>query len=235
MTNNALTRTYSTSMLRRPAGVALLATPLLMFGAMVTSPPQADDSDAAYITSLARDWDQSILSANLFHYYWVALALAVPAVLTLLRGGRGRRLAAFGAVATVFGAIQMSGMLFADWMNAAMPTVITLEQSVAVFEKINSSTSMTVWLMTGIVLGIAAPALLMSGLARNGVVGWWAVPVALLPMIAGPMAGGMVGAVAGSVVGALCCAPLAVIGARLVRRTAADVTAAEAGVPIMAA
>jgi hypothetical protein len=228
MTNNEPTRhNTSTPLLRRLAGGALLATPLLMFGAMVTSPPQADDSSAAYLASLAADWNLSILSANLFHYYWVLLALAVPAAVTLLRGPRGRTLTAIGVAGAALGAIQMSGLLFADWMNAAMPTVVTLDQAVAVFEKIDASASMGAWKMSGIVLGIAMPAVVLAGLARNGVIGWWATPVVVLPMIAGPVVGGFAGAVIGSLVGALCCAPLLVVGVRLLRRTAADVTAVE--------
>ncbi|MBM2615631.1 hypothetical protein JIG36_08650 [Actinoplanes sp. LDG1-06] len=219
MTNNNL--------FRRVAGGALLATPVLLLGAMLTSPPQDDESPRGYIESLARDWDLSILSANLFHYYWVAIALAVPAVLTLLRGRRGAVLATAGALATAFGAIQMSGVLFADWMNAAMPPIAGLDQAVAVFDQVNGDPSMIVWLRSGVVLGLVMPAVLMAGLARNGVIGWWATPVALLPMVAGPIAGGILGAAVGSVVGAVCCAPLAVVGIRLLRRTAADVTAAE--------
>src|ERR671917_309926 len=67
----------------------------------------------------------------------------------------------------------------------------------------------------------------MAGLARNGVIGWWAAPVALLPMIAGPMAGGVAGAMVGSLVGAACCAPLVLIAVRLLRRTSPGVTAFE--------
>lgn len=216
-----------TSLPRRLAGAALLTTPLLMFGAMLSTPPQEDDSTAAYITSLAADWNLSILSANLYHYYWVALALALPALLTLLRGRRGAVLAAIGVAGGALGAVQMSGVLYADWMNAAMPTVVTLDQSVAIAEKVNGSASMSVWLMSGVVLGIVMPAVAMAGLARNGVLGWWTVPVMLLPMVAAPIVGGIAGGVAGSVAGALCCAPLVVAGLRLLRRTSADVTAAE--------
>jgi hypothetical protein len=206
--------------LNRLAGAALLATPLLLLGAMLTSPPQADDSDAAYLASLAKDETLSIVSANFFHYYWVAIALAVPAALTLLRGPRGRTLTVLGVVATMFGAVQMSGMLFSDWVFAALPNVAGLDAAVTVFEQINSSVSMNVWLRTGVLLGIVMPAVLMAGLARNGVVGWWTVPVALLPMVAGPMVGAMAGPVVGSVAGALCCAPLALLGVRLFTRTA---------------
>ncbi|MGK5684248.1 hypothetical protein [Actinoplanes sp. URMC 104] len=215
------------TLFRRLAGAALLTTPALLLGAMLTSPPQDDDSSRAYIESLARDWDLSIVSANLFHYYWVAIALAVPAALTLLRGPRGRTLATAGAFATALGAIQISGMLLTDWFNAAMPSIVTTDQAVAVFDRVSADPSLTVWLRSGVVLGIAMPALLMAGLARNGVIGWWATPVALLPMIAGPVAGSILGAAAGSVVGALCCAPFVLVGFRLLRRTAPDVAAAE--------
>ncbi|GIE93282.1 hypothetical protein [Paractinoplanes rishiriensis] len=217
----------TTPLLRRLAGGALLTTPLLLFGAMLTSPPQDDDSTAGYLASLAKDWDLSILSANLFHYYWVAIALAVPAVLTLLRGPRGRTLTAIGVAATAFGAVQMSGVLFADWMNAAMPAAIPLDQAVTIADRVMGDPSMIVWLRTGVILGIAMPAVLMAGLARNGVIGWWAVPVALLPMVAGPIVGSFAGGVLGSLVGALCCAPLVLIGVRLLSRTTAGVTEAE--------
>jgi hypothetical protein len=86
---------------------------------------------------------------------------------------------------------------------------------------------MSVWLRTGVVLGLAMPAVLMAGLARNGVLGWWTAPVALLPMIAGPIVGGVAGTVAGSLVGAVCCAPLVLAGVRLLRRAAGTVTATE--------
>ncbi|WP_328472094.1 hypothetical protein OHA21_08965 [Actinoplanes sp. NBC_00393] len=219
--------TNTSQNLRRLAGAALISTPLLLLGAMLTSPPQDGDSDAAYLASLAKDESLSILSANFFHYYWVAIAIAVPAVLTLLRGDRGRTLTTVGVAATAFGAIQMSGMLFSDWVFAAMPNIAGLDQSVAVFEQINGDPSLNIWLRTGTILGLLMPAVLMAGLARNGVIGWWATPVALLPMIAGPMVGAMVAPAAGSIVGALCCAPLALIGVRLLRRTAPQVTAAE--------
>ncbi|GIE33642.1 hypothetical protein Ait01nite_066870 [Actinoplanes italicus] len=101
------------------------------------------------------------------------------------------------------GAIQMSGMLFADWVFAALPNIVGLESAVTVFEQVNSSVSMSVWLRTGVLPGIVMPAVLMAELARNGVVGWWTVPGTLLPMIAGPMVGAMVAPVPGSVVGAL--------------------------------
>jgi hypothetical protein len=210
--------------LRRLAGAALIAAPALMFGGMLTSPPQADGSSAAYLASLAEDYGLSLLSANLLHYAWVLIALGVPATLTLLRGRRGRGLTAAGVALTAFGAIQMSGMLLSDWFTGAMPKAVPLADAVKVFDTVAADPSLALWRLTGILFGVAMLPLLMAGLARGGVVGWWTVPVILLPFVAAAMLPPVVGAVA-----ALACyAPLVLVGVRLLRRSGADVVRAEA-------
>jgi hypothetical protein len=223
--------TSTSPAIRGVAAAAFLAVPPLIVGGMLTSPPQVDDSPAAYLDSLAADPGLSILSANLFHYGWLLLAVAAPAALTLVRGPRGRLLTALGVLATMVGAIQMSGLLFSDWVNATAPTLFGLDPAVRLFTGIYADPSLAVWLQSGRVLGVTALVLLMAGLARNGVIGWWAAPVAALPLVVGPIAGGLVGGPIGTVVGGVVAlalyAPLFLVGARLLRRTAADVTAAE--------
>jgi hypothetical protein len=221
--------------IRGVAATAFLAVPPLIVGGMLTSPPQADASSAAYLDSLAADPALSILSASLFHYGWLLLAVAAPAALILVRGVRGRVLTAVGVLATMLGAIQMSGLLFADWVNTTAPNLLGLDPAVRVFDAVSADPSMVVWLKSGVVLGLAGPALLMAGLARNGVIGWWAVPVAALPMIVGPMVGGFTGTVVGSVVALALYAPLFLVGARLLRRAGTDVAAAEARAAVPAA
>jgi hypothetical protein len=226
-TADTLTGNGGDNGLRRMAGATLLTAPVLLFGAMVTTPPQDDSSLPSYLSSLARDWDRSILSANLYHYYWVALAIALPALLTLLRGDRGRTLASIGVAGTVLGAIQMSGLIFADWFNAAGPIVAGLDQAVAITERVNADPSMAIWLNSAKVFGILMPVLAFAGLARNGVIGWWAAPVALLPMVGGPIIGSFAGTVVGGLAGAACCAPLVMVALRLLSRTSPAVAAQE--------
>ncbi|MET9063564.1 hypothetical protein [Streptosporangium sandarakinum] len=210
--------------LRRLAGVALVLAPVLMFGGMLTSPPQADDSSAGYLASLAADHGLSLLSANLLHYAWVLIALGVPATLTLLRGRRGRNLTATGVALSVFGAIQMSGMLLSDWFTTVMPNAVPLADAVKVFDTVTADPTLAVWRLTGILCGVAMLPLLLAGLARAGVVGWWTVPVILLPFVAAAM----LPAVVGAVVALACYAPLVLVGVRLLRRSATDVVRAEA-------
>ncbi|MEV0135534.1 hypothetical protein AB0H83_44675 [Dactylosporangium sp. NPDC050688] len=226
MSDNATTTATGTTPapLRRLAGGALILAPFVMFGGMLTSPPQADDTSAAYLSSLADDYGLSVLSANLLHYAWVLIALGVPATLTLLRGRRGRTLTAVGVALTTFGAIQMSGMLLSDWFTGAMPGVVPLADAVKVFDTVATDPSLVVWRLTGVAGGVVMLPLLLAGLARAGVVGWWTVPVILTPFVAAAMLPDGVGAV----VALACYAPLMLLGARLVRRTAPDVVRAEA-------
>ncbi|MDF5754986.1 hypothetical protein [Spongiactinospora sp. TRM90649] len=209
--------------LRRLAGGALVLAPALLFGGMLTSPPQADDSSEGYLASLAADYGVSLLSANLFHYGWVLVALGVPATLTLLRGPRGRGLTGAGVALSAFGAIQMSGMLLSDWFTGAMPNAVPLADAARVFDTVTADPSLALWRLSGILFGVAMLPLLMAGLARAGVVGWWTVPVILLPFVAAAVLPATVGAV----VALACYSPLVLVGVRLLARSQAGVIRAE--------
>lgn len=196
------------------AGVALAAAPLLLAGAGWTSPPQADDSDAAYITSLAEDPTLTAISANLFHYSWILFAFGALAAIGLVRGRRGRVLAMLGGLGGAFGAIQISGLLLNDWHLAALGTELPLDQAVEVFQVTSSAPSIAVWLATGQLLSFVGFPVLYAGLARAGVLSWWLVPLAPLPLFAFAVIGGVPGILAGLV----CSAPAFVTALRLVQR-----------------
>ncbi|GAB2627472.1 hypothetical protein Aab01nite_80900 [Paractinoplanes abujensis] len=211
------------TMIRKCAGGAFIAAPLLLAGGMLTSPPQAGDAPADYVKSLGDDFGLTVLSANLFHYGWVLLALALPAVLTLPRGRQGRRFTAVAVVLAMFGTIQMSGMLLSDWFNGAAATTVPLPQASRIFEIVSGEPSMAIWRLTAIGLSLAGLPLVMAGLARAGVLGWWAAPVVALPVVAAPIVGGALG----SLVGLVCFAPLILVGLRLIQRSTPAVAAAE--------
>jgi hypothetical protein len=125
---------------------------------------------------------------------------------------------------STFGAIQMSGMLLSDWFTGAMPNAVPLADAAKVFDTVAADPSLALWRLTGILCGVAMLPLLLAGLARAGVVGWWTVPVILLPFVAAAMLPAFVGAA----VALACYAPLVLVGVRLLRRSAADVVRAEA-------
>lgn len=201
-------------LLRVLGGLSLIATPLLFLGGAATSPPQADESASAYIASLADDPFVSAVSANLFHYSWVLAAFGALAAIGLVRGRRGRTLTLWGGLAAAFGSIQFTGLLYSDWVLDAMGNRLDMDDAVAVFTHVTETASISVWLLSAKLLGLLGFPVLFAGLARAGVIAWWLVPLALLPMIAF----GVVGGVLGLVLGLACYAPWFVTGLRLVQR-----------------
>ncbi len=167
-------------------GACLLVAPLLILGGALTSPPQASPAPADYIESLAKDPVISSVSATLFHYGWVAIALGSLAALGLVRGSKGRVLALIGGLGTAFGAIQMSGMLLSDWYLSSLGRHLPLDQAATVFTDMGDL-SVDIWLNSAKVGALLFPVVLYLGLARAGVMPYWLAPLALGPMIVTPM------------------------------------------------
>ncbi|GAA2229202.1 hypothetical protein N1031_06175 [Herbiconiux moechotypicola] len=197
--------------LRRVAGIALTAFPLLFAGGMLFSPPQTAEGDAGYIASLAADPATSILSANLLHYSWVALALGVMGLITLV-GRRGRVWVSLLATIVGFGAVQMSGLLLSDWFLVAAGNVLTPEQALAL-DGAAKEGSVAVWLITAQLFTLVGIPLLTLGLARARVVSWWIAPLPFLAFVVPMFNLGPIAAIAFVPL----MAPVIVAGLKLVR------------------
>jgi hypothetical protein len=196
-------------------GLSMLAAPLLFLGGAATSPPQTDNSSAAYIDSLGNDPFMTALSANLFHYSWVLFAFAALAAIGLVRGRRGRGLTVVGGLAGAFGAVQFTGLLYSDWVLEALDNQLSMTQAVGIFDHVSGTASISVWMLSAKLFGLLGFPVLFAGLARAGVISWWLVPLSLLPMVAF----GVVGGVVGIILAVACYAPNFVTGARLVQRS----------------
>jgi len=166
----------------RFAGVALAAFPLLFASGMLASPPQTEDGEAGYIASLAADPGLSLLSANLLHYSWVALALGVVGLIGLVASRRGRAWVAIASVAVAVGAVQMSGLLLSDWFLVSAGNTLTLDQALAMNANAQETTAM-IWGMSAQLLTLVGLPVLTLGLARARVVSWWIAPLPLLAFI----------------------------------------------------
>ena len=144
--------------LRRAGGGALVASPLLILGGMMPCPPQASNSTADYITSLARDSFLTELSAMLLHY--------------------GLIVGALGAFATALGLLNVSGAVRDDWWRMTIGQQFPIDVAVRISDTVDGSAFMPLWSGTELFafLGLLA---LSAGLARGGVVGWWLPPVYL--------------------------------------------------------
>ncbi|GII89121.1 hypothetical protein Ssi03_71110 [Sphaerisporangium siamense] len=164
--------------LRRAAGGALIAGPLLILGGMMTCPPQASDSAVDYITSLARDSFLTELSAMLLHYGLIACALGALAVPGLVRGRKGRWPTLFGALATALGLLNVSGAVRDDWWRMVTGRQLPIDVAARISDTVDASAFMPLWSGTEILafLGLLS---LSVGLARAGVAGWWPAAVFL--------------------------------------------------------
>lgn len=222
--------------LRRPislvGGAAMLVAPLLVVGGIVTSPPQESRAIGDYITSLARDPFLTSLSANLFHFGWVALALGLVVAMTLVRGRRGRVLTLVGGLGGGFAAVQMSALLYNDWVLSALGRELDLASATRAAEAYmvhGDLSQQFAWKCA--TAALVLPVLLYAGLARAGVISWLLVPLSLFPMVLPFMAMGLVGGDSGAtvvvnplsvavgvVVGLVCYLPTFVVGLRLVGR-----------------
>lgn len=213
-------------------GVAMLATPLLIIGGELTSPPQASRGMADYIGSLARDRFLTSVSASLLHYGWVTMALGLVVAMTLVRGRQGRILTLVGGIVGGFTAVQMSALMLNDYFLASLGNNLALGDAVKVAESmmVHGDAASQLWWQSG-KLAILAPVLLYVGLARAGVISWWLAPLALFPMVGPYVVMGLVGGasdqlidsdalglVAGGLTGLICSAPTFLVGLRLISR-----------------
>lgn len=158
--------------MRWAAASALMAAPLLWAAGMLTSPEQDSMADADYISSLARDITQSEVSALFLHYGNLFIGLGILAAPTLVRGSRGALLTVVGSLLAALGFTNVSGMILSDWWNIAIGTLLPIDQAAEVFAMFKSSDLLWVWNGTEM-LSLVGPLLLLAGLARAGVLGWY--------------------------------------------------------------
>ena len=212
-TGAAKTRTF----LYRLAGGLLVAGPVLTFAGMLTSPHQDGGSTADYVTSLARDGLQTQVSALFLHYSNLLTGVGLLVVPLLVRGTRGRILTLIGTLAAVLTMLNISGAVKDDWWRMEIGRTLPLDVAIRISDAVDASALLSPWRDVSMI-GFLGLLLLYIGLARAGVLGWWATAVyavALVGMFTVPVSMTLV---YGLVFTALF-APLAVVGVRAIRRT----------------
>lgn len=198
------------------AAAALIAGPVLWSAGMFTSPPSDSMSDVDYITSLARDTTMTQISALFLHYGNIAIGAGILAAPSLVRGLRGAWLVAIGSLLTAIGFLNVAGMILADWWNAATGTLLSTDQAVAVFQHVKSASLLPLWSGTEL-FSMVGPLLVMAGLARAGVLGWWPMPVFVVG-VAGLFAFGAAAPVLVALAVLVAFSPFALMGLRILQR-----------------
>ena len=209
---------------RRVAAGASLVLGTLLYGAgAALSPDQEDMSSRGYVASLAADPMQSDLSAAFLHWGWVLIVPGLIAAMTLVRGRRGRLLTAVGGTVGVLGAINISGLVMSDFFNSRGVEAVGLQDTVEVFDAAMASPGLALWMLVGRVGAALAIPVLLLGLARAGVIGWWAAPL----FLAGGVAPYVVPGLWAVPVVVLTSLPGVVLGLTIARRGAPAVVEAE--------
>jgi hypothetical protein len=202
--------------LTRLAGAALPVGTAAFVAGIATSPIATGDDRASYLESLGRDPWLTELSAVLLHYGNLLLGVGALALPLLVRGRRGWLPSLVGALLAALGLLSTSGALFSDWMHMELARVVPMDQAVTVSENVLGAPLLQLSFGLDPLLILALP-LVVFGLCRAGVLGWWAmgavaVGTVLLPL--SPAMGNLVPAAAFLLIQA----PRAVAGLRQIAR-----------------
>jgi hypothetical protein len=207
------TRTF----LYRLAGGLLITGPALTFAGMLTSPSQDGPGTADYIESLTRDDTMTQVSAMFLHYSNMLTGVGLLVVPLLVRGARGRVLTLIGMITAVLTMLNISGALKDDWWRMELGNRVPMDVAVQISDAVDASALLSPWRDVAMI-GFLGRLLLDIGLARAGVLGWWATGVyvvALIGMFTVPVS---LTLVYGLVFTGLF-APLAVVGVRAIQRS----------------
>jgi hypothetical protein len=216
-THRTETATTNSTLLQRLAGSLLVAGPALTLAGMLTSPHQDGPGTADYVTALARDPMLTQVSALLLHYSNLLTGVGLLVVPLLVRGVRGRILTLIGTLAATLTMLNVSGAVKDDWWRMEIGRQLPLDAAVRISDAVDASVLLSPW-RDVTMIGFLGLLLLYIGLARAGVLGWWATgvyAVALAGMFTVPVSMMLP---YGLVFTALF-APLTVVGIRTIRRT----------------
>jgi hypothetical protein len=202
--------------LSRIAGAALPIGAAAFAAGILTSPIATGDDRASYLESLGRDPALTELSAVLLHYGNLLLGVGALALPLLVRGRRGWLPTLVGALLSALALLGTSGALFSDWMHMELARNLPIDQAAAISEQVLGAPLQQLCFGLDPLLLLGLP-LVVFGLCRAGVLGWWAlgavvVGTVLLPF--SPAQGNLVPAAAFVLIQL----PLAVAGIRLIAR-----------------
>lgn len=206
----------ATRVLPYAAAAALLAGPVCWSLGMLTSPPAASMADTDYVAALARNGTLTQVSALFLHYGNLFMGLGVLVAPALVRGRRGAWPTVIGTLLASLGMTNLAGTLLSDWWNLSVATHVPPATAAAIFHAFKTSSLLPFWTGTEMLsqLGIV---LVMVGLARAGVLGWWTLPV-FAAGFAGLIAFGNGSPILTAAFVLVGFAPLAMIGFRTLQR-----------------
>jgi hypothetical protein len=164
---------------RTVAGLCLIASPVLHIASSFFWPAGSEGSAARQLASAAAHPGAMALAALVETVGWALLLPALAVLWSELRD-RGRVLVGIGVWGGVLGVL---GFAVAGALNLVTIDLGRLRGGVPAFDAVRSDGWLLGAVLVPILLGLLALVVLLAGLARAGLVGWWAPVAGLVAVV----------------------------------------------------
>lgn len=154
---------------RAVAAACLIASPVLHLVSYFLWPAGTEGSDAVQLATAAAHPGAMTAAAVVEALGWVLLLPAL-AVLWQEYRGRGSTLVTIGVWGSVLGVL---GFVSSSVMNLVTVTLAGTSHAAESFASLKHSGAIALTVVLPILLGLVALVVLLAGLARAGLAGWW--------------------------------------------------------------
>jgi hypothetical protein len=158
---------------RAVAAACLVASPVLHLVSYFLWPAGTEGSDAVQLATAAAHPGAMTAAALVETLGWILLLPALAVLWSEYRG-RGSTLVTIGVWGSVLGVL---GFVSSSVMNLVTVTLAGTSHAAESFAAIKHSGAIALTVVLPILLGLVALVVLLAGLSRAGVAGWW-LPVA---------------------------------------------------------
>ena len=158
---------------RAVATVCLVASPVLHLASYFLWPAGSEGSDATQVVTAAAHPGAMTAAALVEALGWVLLLPALAVLWNEYRG-RGSTLVTIGVWGSMLGVL---GFVSSSVLNLVTVALAGTPSGLAAYTAIKGTGTIALVVVLPILLGLVALVVLLAGLARAGVAGWW-LPVA---------------------------------------------------------
>jgi hypothetical protein len=154
---------------RAVASVCLVASPVLHLVSYFLWPAGSEGSDATQIATAAASPGAMTAAALVEALGWVVLLPALAVLWNEFRG-RGSTLVTIGVWGSVLGVL---GFVSSSVLNLVTVALAGTSSGLESFTAVKESGTIVLVVVLPILLGLVALVVLLAGLSRAGVAGWW--------------------------------------------------------------
>jgi hypothetical protein len=209
---------------RRAVAVAcLVASPVLHLVSYFLWPAGTEGSGAVQVATAAAHPGAMTVAALVEALGWVLLLPALAVLWQEVRG-RGSVLVTIGVCGAVFGVL---GFFASSVLNLVTVALAGTPSGLASFTAVKESGPIVLVVVLPILLGLVALVVLLAGVARAGMAGWWLPVAGAVSVVLDQMTAESGNALVLSAAFLPMAAALGTLGLRLVRPTSQEVAAPE--------